>query len=169
MEQLKSRAITCCFSGYRPSKLPWGNNEDDPRCIELRDKLRDVLAAVYGAGVRHFICGMALGSDLLFCREVIELRNYRDDVTLEAAIPCETQCINWSEKDRNIYYKLVSQCDVETLLQTAYTEDCMIKRNRYMVNCSSVLIAVFDGSFGGTMQTVGYAKKQGLEIIKLSP
>ena len=64
---------------------------------------------------------------------------------------------------------IAQSCDFETILQTQYTSDCMVKRNKYMVDNSSVLISVFDGSFGGTMHTVNYAKKQGLEIIELKP
>jgi uncharacterized phage-like protein YoqJ len=45
----------------------------------------------------------------------------------------------------------------------------MLKRNRYMVDHSSVLIAVFDGVLGGTMQTINYARKKGLEIIEIRP
>lgn len=169
MKLNQSIETTCCFSGHRTNKLPWGANEDDPRCMELRRKLRDVIEAVYKAGIRHFVCGMAQGSDLIFCEEVIDFRDYRTDVTIEAAIPCETQCKNWPEHTRNRYYRLVSQCDAETLLQTMYTSDCMLRRNRYMVDKSSVLIAVYDGTVGGTMQTVRYAKRQGLEIITIAP
>ena len=53
--------ISCCFSGYRPGKLPWGNDENDPRCRALKARLRDVMEAAYDEGYRHFICGMAQG------------------------------------------------------------------------------------------------------------
>ena len=26
---------TCCFTGHRPDKLPWGEKESDPRCRRL--------------------------------------------------------------------------------------------------------------------------------------
>jgi len=58
---------------------------------------------------------------------------------------------------------------VETVLTTAYEKDCMKTRNYYMVDHAAVLIAVYDGLFGGTMQTVNYAKKQGLEVIEIRP
>ena len=29
------QAETCCFTGHRPDKLPWGVREDDPRCTRL--------------------------------------------------------------------------------------------------------------------------------------
>ena len=27
---MRARPISCCFSGHRPAKLPWGEDEDDP-------------------------------------------------------------------------------------------------------------------------------------------
>lgn len=162
-------SLTCTFTGHRPEKLPWGDNEQDIRCIELKKKIYDTVEAVYRSGIRHYICGMAMGCDIFFAEAVITLRDEHPDITLEAAIPCETQAQNWPEKDRNRYYYIASQCDYETLLQHKYTADCMLKRNRYMVDNSSILIAVYDGSFGGTMYTVNYAQKQGLEIIRITP
>jgi hypothetical protein len=41
----------------------------------------------------------------------------------------------------------------------------MMKRNRYMVDKSSMLIACFDGRPGGTMSTVLYAQRAGLDVI----
>jgi uncharacterized phage-like protein YoqJ len=150
-------------------KLPWKNNESDERCVELKRRLYDIAEAVYLSGVRHFLCGMAQGCDMYFCETIIELRERYPDITIEAAIPCETQAAKWREADRERYFRLVEQCDVETMLQREYTSDCMSKRNKYLVDNSSVLIAVYDGTFGGTMQTVMYARQKGLEIIQIKP
>ncbi len=169
MKPSYSRGITCCFSGYRPEKLPWGQNENDERCFRLKEKLYDVISAVYLSGIRRYICGMALGSDLYFCEAVLLFMEDHDDVTLEAALPCEDQASKWSEKQRNRYFKLIQQCDTETYISRKYTSDCMMRRNMYMVDHSSVLIAVYDGRFGGTMHTVGYAEASGLEIIQIKP
>jgi len=169
LEKLINPGNTCCFTGHRPSKLPWRMNESDPRCFTLRDKLYDIADAVYLSGITHFICGMAQGCDMYFCEEVLRLRKRHPDITIEAAIPCETQASTWPEDIRNRYFKLVGKCDMETLISCKYTPDCMIKRNKYMVENSSVLIAVFDGTFGGTMQTINYANKKGLEIIEIKP
>ena len=49
------RATTCCFTGHRPAKLPWRYDEGDPRCLLLKDKLRDAVATAYQIGYRHFI------------------------------------------------------------------------------------------------------------------
>ena len=44
----------------------------------------------------------------------------------------------------------------------------MLRRDRYMVDHSSLLIAAFDGTGGGTMYTLNYAMKQGLAIVDLA-
>ena len=53
--------LTCTFTGHRAEKLPWGYNENDPRCRRLKQTLYDTLDAVYESGFRNFICGMAEG------------------------------------------------------------------------------------------------------------
>ena len=85
------REHTCCFTGHRPDKLPWGTDERDPRCTALKRRLTDAIAAACAAGSRHFICGMALGSDLYFAEGVLALRQDHPDVTLECARPCESR------------------------------------------------------------------------------
>jgi len=128
-----------------------------------------VVEALYQSGITHFISGMARGSDFYFCEAVLRLREEHGAVSLEAVIPYEEQAASWPEGDRNRYFRLVSQCDYETLLQATYSPDCMKKRNHYMVDHAAVLIAVYNGQFGGTMQTVNYAKRKGLEIIEVYP
>ncbi len=158
---------SCCFTGHRPEKLPWRNDERDPRCLRLKEEIYDAARAVYESGIRHFICGMAKGCDMYFAEAVIALRDEVPGVTLEAAIPYDGQAREWRDGDRERYYYIAHQCDVETVLQRDYTEDCMWRRNRYMVDNSSVLIAAYDGTPGGTMQTMNYAARMGLEIIRL--
>ena len=164
-----NRENTCCFSGYRPEKLPWGTNEDDALCLALKEKLTDTLRRVYFSDIRHFICGMARGCDTYFCEAAIRLREDYPCVTIEAAIPCEGQSDGWRDEDRERYDRLVVQCDYRTYVSLEYTKDCMKRRNRYMVKNSSVLIAVFDGKIGGTMYTRNYAARRGIQIIEITP
>lgn len=158
------RDKTCCFSGHRPEKLPWGSNEYDPRCINLKKEMDQALETAYGQGYRHFVTGMALGCDLYFCEAVLSLRRRREGVTVEAAIPCEEQAARWRERDRNRYFTLVEKCDFETMVQHRYSPGCMQRRDRYMVDRSGLLIAAYDGmTLGGTMYTLTYAIRQGIQ------
>ena len=158
---------TCCFTGHRPEKLPWRDNEADPRCLQLKERLNRAVENAYEAGMRHFLCGMALGADFYFCDAVLGLRERQPGVTLEACIPCEEQAARWRERDRQRYFALIERCDGETMVQRHYDKGCMLRRNRYMVDRSSRLIAVYNGTLGGTMYTLTYAMKRGLEIVTL--
>ena len=158
------RESTCCFTGHRPDKLPWRDDEKDPRCVALKERLTAAVEEAYDKGMRHFICGMARGADFYFCEAVLALRERRSGVTVEAALPCEEQAARWKERDRNRYFGLVAQCDYETMVQHHYDKGCMLRRDRYMVDRSAMIIAVYGGVLGGTMYTLSYAMKKGLEL-----
>ena len=163
---------SCCFTGHRPEKMPWGTDERDPRCVEIKRKLDEALEQAYDRGYRHFICGMARGGDMYFGEAVLKLRARCPEVTLECACPCETQASRWPEVDRRRYQALLDQCNYETVVQHVYDRGCMMRRNRYMVEHATHVISIYDGvPRGGTANTLAYALKRGLttDIIDLNP
>ena len=164
---MRARQISCCFTGHRPGKLPWGYREEDPRCVSLKRRIADAVESAYQEGFRHFLCGMAQGCDLYFCESVLRLREVHPEVTLEAAIPCPTQADGWPRDQRERYARLVAACDYETVVSARYTPGCMHRRDRYMVDHASLLIAAFDGTPGGTRYTVEYAMGRGVPVADL--
>ena len=74
------REKTCCFTGHRAEKLPWGDDERAPACLRLKAAIADVLQSLYAAGYRHFLCGMATGADIYWGEAVAALREERPDV-----------------------------------------------------------------------------------------
>lgn len=164
---MKGRQSACSFTGHRPAKLPWGTREDDHRCIALKRRIADAVEAAYAEGYRHFLCGMAMGCDSYFCECVLALRARKPDVTVEAVIPCPTQADNWPEEAVRRYRALVAACDYETMVSAQYTPGCMQRRNRYLVDHASLLIAAYDGSAGGTRNTIQYALQRGITVADL--
>ena len=165
-----NQEITCCFTGHRPHRLPWRGNEWDEHCQNFVRELDRQVSLAYQRGYRHFISGMAQGGDLLFCEAVLRLKEQHEDVVLEAAIPYAGQAERWKAAQQDRYRRILAQCDLETYVQQDYTPDCMMRRNYYMVERSSLLIALFDGvPSGGTCKTLLYAIRQALEVIQLNP
>ena len=162
---MRGRQSACCFTGHRPGKLPWRYQEEAPECVALKRRMMDAVEAAYEEGFRHFLCGMALGCDLYFCECAAVLRAKHPDVTIEAASPCPTQADAWPEEERERYRALVAACDYETLISSKYTPDCMQRRNRCMVEQSSLLLACYTGKPGGTQSTLLYAMRQGVKTI----
>ena len=156
---------TCCFTGHRPDKLPWGEREEDPRCLRLKERLVQAVEDAYISGCRHFICGMARGCDLYCAETVLALREQERDILLECARPCETQADSWPEREQARYRSILDRCDLETLVQHRYDRFCMMRRNRYMADRSGRIVAVYNGvPKGGTYQTLAYAMKKGLDV-----
>lgn len=161
------REQTCCFTGHRADKLPWGDDECTPGCVALKSAIADVLASLYASGCRRFLCGMATGTDMYWGEAVVALRDEHPKVILEAAIPYAGQEARWSALWRARYFRLAEECDKLTVLHRSYTPNCMMDRNRYMVDQSRVLVAAYSGAPGGTRNTMLYAMRQGVEIIEL--
>ena len=160
----------CCFTGHRPENLPWISNESDSRCIELKKLLYTAVEQSVADGYRDFFCGMARGIDTYAAEAVLSLAKKHPDISLHAILPCPGQSDNWNEKDRLRYNKLLERCADKILISPLYTDTCMLTRNRYMVDNSDRLIAVWNGYFrGGTAYTVRYAKKQNKEIFLIRP
>ncbi len=164
---MNTQPYSCAFTGHRAEKLPWRYDESHPACLDLKKRLHDAVFSLYDAGIRKFFCGMASGCDLYFCEEVLTLRQEHPEVVVEAVIPCEQQAARWPAEQKRRYDKMVSACDYQTLVQTSYTPDCMMRRNRYMIDHADVLLCAYDGKPGGTQATMLYAMRQGLQLIEL--
>lgn len=159
--------MVCGFTGHRPEKLPWGCDEEDPRCLALKQRLEQVIREQIDRGADTFLCGMARGCDFYFAEAVLSLKEGGQDIRLEAMLPCPEQADCWGEENQKRYESLLLQCDGVYIQETCYTDGCMLRRNRAMVERMDTLISVWDGSSGGTGATVRYAQRRGLEIVPL--
>lgn len=150
----------CCFTGHR--KI----NQNE--MIEVVYRLGDEIEGLIDMGVNNFISGGALGFDTIAALSVILLRDQGYRIRLIMALPCIGQDKLWNEKDREIYALILKYADeVRYIYEGEYKKDCMRERNKYMVDNSSYCISYLRRGRSGTSQTVAYAQKQGLEIIRL--
>lgn len=160
---------TLAITGHRPKSLPWGYNEEHPACIEFKKELRTVIEGAINYGFRHFVSGLAEGVDMMFAEIIIDIKKTNKDITLEGAIPCPNQDYRWSESSKKRYKNIVKQCDFTTLVSDTPSKECFNKRNYYMVDKSSVIIAVWNGKPSGTGNTVRYAKEHGVKVRRINP
>lgn len=156
------------FTGYRPEKLPFFS-EDDPMCIELKNRLSKQIEKLIKDGADEFFSGMARGVDTWAAEAVLELKRAYPNITLTAVIPCPEQADSWSDEDRERYHSILEACDKKLVISQHYSKGCMQKRNKALVDTCDILVAVFDGQSGGTKQTVDYAKSKGRKTMLITP
>lgn len=162
-DQMKDRIKSCCFTGHRV--LP-----NDPEFgVKLYRNLQKIVWMLINEdGITHFYTGGALGFDTLAADVVLEMRRMFPDIQLTVAVPYPDQSKEWSMEDRMRYDEIKSQADFVEFVSPEFTEDCMRKRNYYMVDHSYICIyCMMSNARSGTLQTVQYARKEGLRMIDL--
>ncbi|MCL2884778.1 MAG: DUF1273 domain-containing protein [Oscillospiraceae bacterium] len=151
---------TCCFTGHR--QLP-------------KDKLDHIVArldceinALIARGVTHFISGCALGFDQIAASLILTKKEQGTPVTLTLALPCKDQDALWNERQKRLYRRLLSAADEIYYVSEIYDEDCMKRRNMYMADQAAYCICAYIRPYGGTAQTVRYARRRGLTVINVA-
>lgn len=160
--------MVCAFTGHRPERLPWGENEDDARCRALRALIARAVESAAAKGWKSFLCGMARGCDTYFAEAVLAARKRRPELRLTAMIPCPSQPGAWPEADQARYAAILAQCDEVCVLEPMYSSGCMVRRSRAMIDAATLVITVYDGSAaGGTAAAVRYAERSGKRMLRL--
>lgn len=153
-------------TGHRPDKL----NHDYAGTSILSERIYDELAKVV---VRNkdkegltLITGMALGVDTLFAWVAIDLK-----VPFIAAIPFPGQEKAWPATSQKVYHDIINHelCTIKYVSMGEYSAAKMQIRNEWMVNECDGLIAVWDGSPGGTKNCRDYAERIKKPIVRINP
>lgn len=161
--------LRCAFTGYRPQKLPFGFDESDDRCEELKKRLRQEIGQLISEGYTYFLSGGALGVDMYAAEIVLEFRKMRPEIYLEMVLPFEGQSKRWEPQYRLRHARMFECADKVTLTGKHYSCECMSRRNRYLVDNCDMLLACYDGKSGGTAMTVEYAMRSGVDVRFISP
>ena len=156
--------MVLAFAGHRPEKLPWGGDETDPRCGALKQALEAAVSRAVGEGYDTFLCGMARGCDFYFAQAVLDAMERHPGLRLVAFLPCPSQADRWPEQDRLRQQRLLIGCSAVHMVEPVYTEGCMLRRNRAMIDRADALLTVWDGSSGGTGAAIRYARKLGKPV-----
>lgn len=161
---------TCAFTGHRPNRFPWKENESDPRCVALKAVLMEQIMALSKAGVTDYFTGGAAGVDCWTAWMVLELREKNPALKLRCILPYEGQADGWSDSARERYDSILKRADSVDYVSRDYYDGCMIDRNHQLVEAAGLLLAVYNGvRRSGTGSTINYARKLGREIIVIDP
>lgn len=152
-----------CFTGHRPTKIRQSEEE-------IKRLLKNEILKGIDDGYYVFITGMCFGIDLWAAEIIIRLRSEgMRNLKLACVVPfygCEKA---WAPKWQKLFDDIARNSDFFTYCEMQYREGVFEQRNRWMIDRSARLIAVFNGSKSGTYNTIKYARIKGREtdIIKI--
>lgn len=154
-----------CFTGHRPEKLMNIYDENSSIITYIKDELYNNISKAIADGFDTFYSGMARGIDIYASETMLELKNKFKHIKHVAVIPYSAQSEKWSISWRRRYEKILLNSDIKILLSDEYYSGCLTDRNIFMIENSDRLIAVFNGTAGGTFHTINLAKKSNKEIF----
>lgn len=158
MTELEKRKEQCCFTGHRPEKL---NRPEAEIVAWLEAEIRKA----FDDGFVTFISGMARGVDIWAAEIVLRLRDDGMPVRLICAVPFEGFEHSWDDGWKQRFTAVMKKADLVKYVCKNYSRACFQIRNKWMVDRSARVIAVYNGQAGGTKNTVRYAQLNGIEIV----
>lgn len=160
------------ITGHRPNKLGGDYSIFFKDYGALKMWIyRELEATLVGCGlkvgnVESLISGMAIGVDMIFATLALRL-----EIPLIAAVPFKGQESRWNKETQQFYHIILNHPFTTThiLSEGDFAVWKMHRRNEWMVDNCDLLIAVWDGSEGGTGSCVKYAEKKRKKIIYINP
>lgn len=107
------------------------------------------------------ISGMALGWDQALAYAAIKL-----GIPVRAYIPFVGQADNWPAGSHELYGRILMKCEVKRI-SIDFHPRAMDDRNEAMVDDCDLVLALWDGSPGGTGNCIRYANDVGRQVVNL--
>ncbi|XBX06561.1 SLOG family protein [Enterocloster clostridioformis] len=149
---------TCCVTGHRD--IP------DEQIDVVKYALRREIVKAVSDGYTGFMTGFANGADQYFAEIVLELQSKNPGLKLIAALPYRKRMDSLCQKEHT--NALLDACAEVIVIQEEYRPNVYAKRNRYMVEHSDRVIAVYDGrEKGGTVKTIRFAHQFRKELREI--
>ncbi len=161
MTGFETRTHCVCFTGHRPEKLSFSE-------AEVKAGLTEQIKKAVEDGYTTFITGMGKGVDLWAGEIVCKLRDNGSRIKLVAANPYDGFGKGWPAEWRSLHREMLEKADFVENVCPGYHKDCFLVRDKWMVDHSDLVIAVFNGAPGGTKFTIEYTKKPGMKDILFS-
>ena len=141
--------MTLCIAGtgHRPNKLGGYGKDVQQRLYTL------ALQQLQALGATEVISGMALGWDQAVAQAATRLA-----LPWKAYVPFEGQELQWPALSQAAYHSLLRDAtEVVVCSEGGYSGKAMQERNERMVDDCDLLLALWDGTGGGTANCLRYA------------
>lgn len=153
------------ITGHRPNKLGGYDNSKNKSSI-----IKALLAKLFlELKPTQVVVGMALGIDQWAAEVALEL-----NIPVLALIPCAGQDCKWPPNARYHYKDLLRKITrkgglIMQLSNDPYRKELMHRRNGEIIKRCNLLVAVWDGTPGGTSNCVGQARMVDKNIVQINP
>jgi len=166
--------ITAAFTGPRPHKFHFKDNENNPDCVRLKTTLKEHIMMLYHEHeVKRFLSGASTGVDMWAAELVLDLMEKYPEMKLFCIIPFKGQADKWSKEYQDRYYQILNLCTGIIYIRQEYHSDCFRERNQFLVRYARHLVAVDDlrkpAPRSGTRMTVNMGIRNRNQLWQILP
>jgi uncharacterized phage-like protein YoqJ len=135
--------------------------------MDIAARLDKLLEELCCKGYSVFCTGGAAGFDTEAALAVLRMREKDCRIKLNLVLPYPKQAAKWSLEKQSKYEEIKRLADSVVYTGQSYSRGCFHIRNRALVDGAGLCVAYLGSSGGGTAYTVGYARRQGIEVVNL--
>ncbi len=149
-----TRNVTCAVTGHRVMRRDFNPSELEKELSDIADD-----------GYEYFLIGMARGFDTECFHALEALREKGKNVKIVAVVPCKDQSARFPAAAKEEYARMLGVADEVIAEPSDYFDGCMLRRNDFLVENCSLLLANYNGiKKGGTYYTVRQAIALGVTV-----
>lgn len=154
------KETTCCFTGHRPEKIALEE-------AEIKNLLEGAINTAIKNGVNTFITGMAEGTDIWAAEIVLSKKKENPNINLVCALPHPGFDKRRSSEEKEKFKNIIENADLVKMINEKYFRGCYQVRNKWMVDFSGLVIAVWNGTQSGTGNTIRYAVGKDIPVVNV--
>ena len=162
IEFSEMRKKTACFTGHRQI------GASSPEIVE---RIAKTAEGFIKQGYRYFGAGGARGFDALASETILKLQVTYPQIHLILVLPFDEQYRhekNWTLAEIEQYHRLKEMASKVVVLASGYSSGVYYRRNRHLIDNSSVCISYLVRGNSGTSYTVNYARAKGLQVVNIA-
>lgn len=135
---------TCAIIGQPPMRFPWGFDEEDEGCQELKLTLAQKIMELRQQGVTRFAVVADCGVGLYVGECINALREHDPDLMLFVVTPHEEQATKWTPDLRERYFRLLQDCSIMEAASLHKTPTCEFDAYRRIIDYADMALAAYD-------------------------
>jgi uncharacterized phage-like protein YoqJ len=168
---MEQQDLCCAIIGQPPMRFPWGFDEEDCGCQELKLALAQKIMELRQQGVTRFAVVADCGVGLYAGECINALRLHDTELMLFVVTPHEEQATKWTPDLRNRYFKLLEDCTLMELASHRWTPECEYDAYRKIIDYADMVLAVYDPATArgdAVDRAMEYAKDRRLTVMLLA-
>lgn len=132
--------LRCAVFGQNPMHFPWGFDEEDINCRNMKLELLQQIMALRRSSVTQFATACDYGVGLYAAEQINILRENDPDLSLFCTTPYEEQAKKWAPYLRERYFDMLAKCtrmDVVSL-------HAQLRAYRQIIDDADMALVVYD-------------------------